>query len=140
MVVLVALPAYYFTAALMTLLGTMANDDMEAQQIGSFSFILLFLPIYLVMVIFPNPEGAVALAFTFFPPTSIIAMGIRSLVMVVPTWQVVVSMIISLVGGLFLTWLAGRAFRLSMLRYGQRLRLRELFRGGDAGRSAAPQS
>ncbi len=137
MIVLVAMPAYYFTAALMTLLGTMVNDDMEAQQIGSLSFILLFLPIYLLMVIIPNPDGAVALLFSFFPPTSIITIAIRSLLMVVPTWQVIVSMIISLIGGLFLTWLAGRAFRLSMLRYGQRLRVRELFRGHGANRSAA---
>jgi ABC-2 type transport system permease protein len=87
----------------------------------------------------PNPDGALALAFSFFPPTSIIAFGVRSLIMVVPTWQVVVSMIISLTGGLFLTWLAGRAFRLSMLRYGQRLRLSELFRN-DAADRTAPQS
>lgn len=137
MIVLVAFPAYYFTAALMTLLGTMANDDMEAQQISSLSFILLFLPIYLLMVIIPNPNGAVALFFSFFPPTSIITMGIRSLIMVVPTWQIVVSMIISLIGGLLLTWLAGRAIRLSMLRYGQRLRLSQLFRGDSTGRKAA---
>ena len=140
MIVLVAMPAYYFTAALMTLLGTMVNDDMEAQQIGSLSFILLFLPIYLLMVIIPNPDGAVAMLFSFFPPTSIITIAIRSLLMVVPTWQVVVSMIISFIGGLFLTWLAGRAFRLSMLRYGQRLRVSELFRGESASRSAAPRS
>jgi ABC-2 type transport system permease protein len=140
MIILVAFPAYYFTAALMTLLGTMANDDMEAQQIGSLSFILLFLPIYLLMVIIPNPDGAVAMFFSFFPPTSIITMGIRSLLMVVPLWQVIVSMIISLIGGLFLTWLAGRAIRLSMLRYGQRLRLSQLFRGDTTDSKAASQS
>ena len=140
MAVLVALPAYYFTAAMMTLLGTMVSDDMEAQQIGSLSFILLLMPIYLLMVIFPNPSGAVALFFSFFPPTSILTFGVRSLVMVVPTWQVILSMIISLIGGVILTWLAGRAFRLSMLRYGQRLRLGELFRGDGARRPAASQS
>ncbi len=137
MIILVALPSYYFVAALMTLLGTMANDDMEAQQIGSFGFIFLFLPIYLLVSILPNPDGVVALVFSFFPGTSIITMGVRSLVMVVPTWQVIVSMVIALVSGLFLTWLAGRAFRLSMLRYGQRLRLSELFRDKSAGRPAA---
>ena len=140
MIVLVALPAYYFTAALMALLGTMVNDDMEAQQISSLSFILLFMPIYLMMVILPNPNGLVAMLFSFFPPTSIVTIAIRSVIMVVPTWQVIVSMIISLIGGLFLTWLAGRAIRLSMLRYGQRLRLSELFRGDSANRKAASQS
>jgi ABC-2 type transport system permease protein len=140
MIILVALPSYYFVAALMTLLGTMANDDMEAQQIGSFGFIFLLLPIYLLMVIIPNPDGVVAMIFSFFPGTSIITMGVRSLVMVVPTWQVIVSMIIALLGGVFLTWLAGRAFRLSMLRYGQRLRLSELFRGKGANRPAASRT
>jgi hypothetical protein len=69
-------------------------------------------------------------------------MGIRSLLMVVPTWQAIASMVISLVGAVLLTWLAGRAIRLSMLRYGQRLRLSELFRGKTAGhrRAAASQS
>jgi ABC-2 type transport system permease protein len=89
------------------------------------------------MVILPNPDGVVALIFSFFPGMSIITMGVRSLVMVVPTWQVIVSMIVALASGLFLTWLAGRAFRLSMLRYGQRLRLSELFRDKSAGRPAA---
>jgi ABC-2 type transport system permease protein len=140
LIVLVSLPAYFFTAAMMTLLGTMANDDMEAQQIGSLAFIIPMLPIYLLMVILPNPDGVVALILSFFPPTSIITMGVRSLVMVVPTWQVIVSVIISLVSGVFLTWLAGRAIRLSMLRYGQRLRLSELFRGKTAGRPAASRT
>jgi len=140
MIILVSLPSYFFVAALMTLLGTMANDDMEAQQIGSFGFIFLFLPIYLLTVILPNPDGVVALVFSLFPGTSIITMGVRSLVMVVPTWQVIASMIISLSSGLFLTWLAGRAIRLSMLRYGQRLRLSELFRGKTTGRPAASRS
>jgi ABC-2 type transport system permease protein len=51
---------------------------------------------------------------------------LRSLLIVVPAWQVALSALISLVGGLILVWLAGRAFRISMLRYGKRLNLREL--------------
>jgi ABC-2 type transport system permease protein len=140
MIVLVALPAYYFIAALMTLLGTMASDDMEAQQISGLSFIILMLPVYLLMVIIPNPDGVVSLILSFFPATSILTMGVRSMIMVVPTWQVIVSMIISLAGAVLLTWLAGRAFRLSLLRYGQRLSLGEIFRGAGARRATASQS
>ncbi|MGD8584094.1 MAG: ABC transporter permease [Chloroflexota bacterium] len=140
MIILVSLPAYFFMAALMTLLGSLVSDDMEAQQIGSLGFIIPMMPIYLLMVIIPEPNGLVALILSFFPATAILTLGVRSLLMVVPIWQVIVSMIISLVSALFLTWLAGRAFRLSMLRYGQRLRLSELFHGDGARRPAASQS
>ena len=136
-VIIVALPAYLFMAALMSLIGSMLSDPTEAEQVGPMSMILIFLPVYLIVVIFNNPNGTVALLLTFFPPTSLVTIALRSLLMVVPAWQIALSALISLVGGLILVWLAGRAFRLSMLRYGKRLRLGELFgRSGAETRTA----
>ncbi|GMQ79000.1 MAG: ABC transporter permease [Anaerolineae bacterium] len=126
-VIIVALPAYLFMASLMSLIGSMLADPTEAEQVGPMSMILIFLPIYLIVVLFNNPNGTVALLLTFFPPTSLVTIALRSLLIVVPAWQVAFSALISLAGGLFLVWLAGRAFRISMLRYGKRLNLRELF-------------
>lgn len=126
-VIIVALPAYLFMASLMSLIGSMLSDPTEAEQVGPLSMMLIFLPIYLIVVIFNNPDGTVALLLTFFPPTSLVTIALRSLVMVVPAWQVALSALIALVGGLILVWLGGRAFRISMLRYGKRLSLGELF-------------
>jgi ABC-2 type transport system permease protein len=94
---------------------------------------LIFLPIYLIVILFDNPNGTVALLLTFFPPTSLVTIALRSLLIIVPAWQIALSALISLAGGLILVWLAGRAFRISMLRYGKRLNLRELFKrpGGE---------
>ena len=127
-VIIVALPAYLFMASLMSLIGSMLADPTEAEQVGPMSMILIFIPIYLIVVLFDNPNGTVALLLTFFPPTSLVTIALRSLLIVVPAWQVAISALISLAGGLILVWLAGRAFRLSMLRYGKRLNLRELFK------------
>jgi ABC-2 type transport system permease protein len=44
----------------------------------------------------------------------------------VPAWQIALSASVALACGVGAVWLAGKAFRLSMLRYGQRLRLRDL--------------
>lgn len=139
-VVAVALPAYVFVAALMALIGSMLSDATEAEQIGPMSMLLIFLPIYLLVVIFNNPNGAVALILSFFPPTSLVTIALRSAVMVVPEWQIALSALISLAGGVFLVWLAGRAFRRGMLRYGQRLTLRELFRRQETGQAVMPVS
>jgi ABC-2 type transport system permease protein len=136
-VIVVALPTYFFAATLMALIGSMLADTMEAQQAASLSMIFLFLPIYLIVPVIGNPDGLLAQALTFFPLTSLLTLGMRSLVMVVPTWQVAVAAVTALLGSLFLVWLASRAFRLSMLRYGQRLRLRELLRRGGSNRERA---
>jgi len=53
--------------------------------------------------------------------------GFRSLFSVVPLWQVAASVAIQTACAVGALWLAGRAFRLGMLRYGQRLRFSEIF-------------
>lgn len=126
MVVIVALPAYLLLAALTTTLGATLVETQEVQQLGGLAFFLLFLPLYLLVPLSQEPNGPLALAFSFFPFTSVVTIALRSLLMEVPTWQVGVAAAIALGSGLLMVWLAGKAFRLSMLRYGQRVRWREL--------------
>jgi ABC-2 type transport system permease protein len=49
----------------------------------------------------------------------------------VPAWQIALSLGILIVCAVGAVWLASRAFRLGMLRYGKKLSLRELLRGTD---------
>jgi ABC-2 type transport system permease protein len=138
-VVIVALPTYLCLAALMTMLGSTLVDSQEAQQIGPFFFLLLLLPVYVLVPIATNPNGTLALIFTLAPFTSIVTMGLRSLFAVVPAWQAAAATAVNLGLAAVLIWLAAKAFRLSMLRYGQRLRLRELFaRNNGAAKPASP--
>ncbi|MBN1657169.1 MAG: ABC transporter permease, partial [Anaerolineae bacterium] len=125
-VVVVALPAYLFLAALTTALGATLVEDQEIQQLGGLAFFLLFLPLYLLVPLSQEPNGTLALVFSFFPLTSVTTIALRCLLMEVPAWQVAVAAGIALASGVAMTWLAGKAFRASMLRYGQRVRLREL--------------
>lgn len=127
MIVVVALPAYLFIAALTTLVGSTLVESQEAQQAGALFFLPLFLPIYLVIPIIQNPNGLLSLGLSFFPMTSAVTVGIRSIFMQVPVWQIALSAAIALASGAVMVWLAGKAFRMSMLRYGQRLKWRELF-------------
>jgi ABC-2 type transport system permease protein len=45
----------------------------------------------------------------------------------IPIWQVIVSVAILVLSATAALWLAGRAFRLGMLRYGKRLHWKEIF-------------
>ena len=124
---LVMVPSFMAFAAFMTLVGSTLVDSQEAQQVGPLMFTVLFLPLYLFFFIAQSPNGVLSLAFSLFPLTSVPTMAVRSGFMQVPTWQYLLAAGIALASAVVLIWLAGKAFRLSMLRYGQRLRWGELF-------------
>lgn len=121
-------PVYLFMAAVMTAIGSTLVDSQDAQQAGPFYLLILYIPFFFLGAIAESPHGPVALALSFFPPTALTAFALRLLFDAIPAWQVIVSLLVSLAGGVGMIWLAGKVFRLSLLRYGQRLRWRELFR------------
>jgi ABC-2 type transport system permease protein len=132
-IVVVALPVYLFLAAFTTALSATLVETQEIQQLGGFSFLLLFLPLYLLVPLSRAPNGPLALALSFCPFTSVGTIAVRSLLQEVPSWQIAVAAAVALACGLVGVWLAGKAFRLSMLRYGQRLRWWELLPARSAG-------
>jgi ABC-2 type transport system permease protein len=114
-------------AAVMTLIGATLVDTQEAEQVGPLAFLVILIPLFLIIPIAANPNGALALILTFIPFTSVLTLAIRSIFIVVPAWQVLASCCISFICAGVTIWLAGKAFRLSLLRYGQRLKFREIF-------------
>jgi ABC-2 type transport system permease protein len=93
----------------------------------------LFLPLYVLPVLITQPEGTLALVFTYLPVTSVMTVGFLSIFREVPTHQIALSAGISALSGLGIVWLAARAFRIGMLRYGKGIRLREVFGRGGIG-------
>jgi len=139
LLLVVAAPSYLVIAVIMTMIGIAVSNQNEADQMGPFMFLIMLLPMYLILPIGKSPNGAVAIGLSLFPPTSVMAVAFRSLFREVPLWQILASAGIALVCGIVLVWLAGKALRTSMLRYGKRLRLGELFQGSGnraAGRSS----
>ncbi len=126
MVVAIAIPSYVLASALMTAIGSTVAQVQEGQQIGALFFMLFMIPLYAIMIIGETPNATPSVVLTLLPFTSLMTVGFRSLFSVVPLWQVAASVAIQTACAAGALWLAGRAFRLGMLRYGQRLSLREI--------------
>jgi ABC-2 type transport system permease protein len=124
---LIALPAYVLAIALMTAIGSIATKTEEGQSMSAIFFILHFAPLYVSWVFINDPHSPLGVVLSLLPFTSLLTVGMRNLFSIVPVWQIVISVIVQSVCALFALWLASRAFRLGMLRYGQRLRLPRLF-------------
>ena len=127
LILLVALPSYVFIAAAMTAIGASLIEGQEAQQVGPLFFLIIFLPTFLLIPIASKPDGAIAVVFSLIPGTSVVTLAIRNLFTQIPTWQYAAAAAIATLCAVVMIWAAGRAFRISMLRYGRRLNWRELF-------------
>jgi ABC-2 type transport system permease protein len=125
--VAIAIPAYVLATALMTAIGSMVTTTQEGQSVSAVFFILHFIPAYISLSFLNDPHSALAVLLSVLPFTSLLTVGMRNLLTIVPAWQVAVSIVVQVICALGAMWLASRAFRNGMLRYGQRLTFRRLF-------------
>jgi ABC-2 type transport system permease protein len=127
------LPAFVFIAAAMGAVGATATEMKEAQQVAGFFTIPIVIPYWFITAIMFNPNGGIAVAMSLFPLTAPLALPMRAVFTTIPAWQMIVSISMLTALAIFAVWLAGRIFRLGMLRYGKKVRLKEAFSRLKAG-------
>jgi ABC-2 type transport system permease protein len=127
-IIAIAIPAYVLASALLFALGATVAEPQEGQSLGAIFFMLHMIPLYLLVALIENPNGTLSVVLSLFPFTSLLAVGFRSMFAVIPFWQIAGSVAIQTMCALGAMWLAAFVFRLGMLRYGQRLKLSEIFR------------
>ena len=127
--VAVAIPAYVLASALMTAVGATVTSAQEGQSMGTLFSILHIIPVYVAgLVIVKAPSSSLPTVLSLLPFTALMTISLRNIFTVVPLWQVAASAAVQTVCAVGALWLAGRAFRLGILRYGQRLNWRELMK------------
>jgi ABC-2 type transport system permease protein len=75
-----------------------------------------------------NPNSPLSIGFSLFPFTAPLTLPLRSMLTNLPFWQIGLSIGLLFAAAAAAIWLASRAFRLGMLRYGKKLSLAEIFR------------
>jgi ABC-2 type transport system permease protein len=130
----ILLPTFVMVSAFMALIGATVTEAREGQQMIGLISLPIWIPYMLIGVIMENPNSPLTVGLSLMPLTSSLTMLIRQGVTIIPGWQIAVSAAILVISAIAAIWLAGRAFRLGMLRYGKRLTWREIFtrRGASA--------
>jgi ABC-2 type transport system permease protein len=125
--VLYFLLGYLLIAGCYAAVGAAVPSTQDANMlVGPITF-LSILPWMLLPVILSQPNGMVATVFSLIPFSAPMTMVMRLVLADVPAWQVVTSLALLALSAAGAIWLAARVMRLGMLRYGQRLNLREVF-------------
>jgi len=121
-----AIPCFILASALMVAAGATLTTSQESQSAGTFFSVLHALPLWLAWAIISSPHSALSVTLSFLPFSALLTVVLRNLFASVPTGQVAVALAAQTLYALAAIWLASRAFRLGMLRYGKRLGLRDL--------------
>jgi ABC-2 type transport system permease protein len=128
LILAVMLPTFVMLGGLMAAIGATVTESREGQQIVSLFTLPTWIPYFLIYPLMSSPNSPLALVMSFIPFTAPLTLIIRSGFTVLPFWQIAISVIILVACAAGSLWLAGRAFRLGMLRYGKRLPILDIFR------------
>jgi len=118
-----ALLGYAMYGAQMAGLGALVPDIKDSRGASVVILVPLIVVYVFLAVIVEMPNSLFAVAMSFFPLTSPVAMIARLTVTEVPTWQPVLAAVLQLLTAIAIVRLAARLFRAQILLSGQRFTL-----------------
>lgn len=119
---------YLLYGALFAAVGSAVDTPADAQQF----MMPIMLPIIgalmgLFLFVFEDPHGSISFWLSIIPFTSPIVMMGR-IGFGVPTWEIILSMVLLIGGLLFTLWIAGRIYRVGILMHGTKVNYKTLVR------------
>ncbi|WP_108866271.1 ABC transporter permease [Aquimarina aquimarini] len=119
---------YFLYSSIYAAIGAAVDSETDSQQFMLPIILPLMLGIYVgFFSVIENPHGTVATVFSMIPLTSPIVMLMR-IPFGVHWWEVLISMLLLIGSIIFITWLAGRIYRVGILMYGKKPTYKELFK------------
>ncbi len=118
---------YVFYSAILASIGAAVDSETETQQFMPIILLPLMLGFYGSLLTFENPEGPVAMWLSMIPITSPIAMVAR-IPFGVPTWQLIVSMVILIFSVILMVQISARIYRIGILMYGKKTNFKEIWK------------
>lgn len=122
------LGGFFLYGSLFAAAGASVDNIQDAQQLTLPISLPLLIPTILVMNIVQSPNSTLAVTLSMIPFTSPMSMLVRLSTTEVPTWQILVSISLLILGFLGCIWVASKIYRTGILMYGKKPGFKELWR------------
>jgi ABC-2 type transport system permease protein len=122
------IPSFALIGGMMAAIGGAVTELQEGQQIAGVLNLLFTFPLFLTGLVFANPNSPLLVFLSFWPTTSFVTITLRWGFAIIPLWHIVISWGFLGASAAVTIWAASRIFRIGMLRYGQRLSLKAVFK------------
>lgn len=116
---------YMLYSSLFAAVGAAVDNETDTQQFMMPITIPIILSIIMMQFVLREPDGTLSFWMSIIPFSSPIIMMAR-LPFGVPTWELVLSMVLLVLGFVATTWLAARIYRVGILMYGKKATYKEL--------------
>ena len=117
-----------FSSAFMAV-GAAVTQTKEAQALLLPIWMVMMLPMFVWFNVIREPNGAMAVGLSFFPPATPMMMVMRmGTGTPIPIWQYIATSFVLLISTAFCLFVAGRIFRVGMLWQGKIPKVSELIR------------
>lgn len=117
---------YFLFATLYAAIGSMVNNEKEAQNLVFPVMMFLIIPIMLMIWIIRSPNSSLSVILSLVPFFAPILMFLRINVLLPPFWQIAASLLILVLTILFMIWLVSKVYRVGILMYGKRPSFQEV--------------
>lgn len=125
---------FMLLTSILAAIGSTCNTTKEAQSLMTPVTILFVAPMMTWFILAQNPNGTLAVVFSFIPPITPMIMMLRIAASdELPILHILATIVLMLVSVPVVMWLAGKVFRTGILMYGKRPGLREILRWCKAG-------
>jgi ABC-2 type transport system permease protein len=114
--------------ALYAAIGSMFNTVQEAQQVAMFVQMAIVVGFFTLFAVMKDPTGSLAVTASMVPFVSPFVMPARWSLTAVPHSELAISLVLSVLALLAVTWIAGRIYRTGVLMYGKKPSLLEALR------------
>ncbi|MCA1558183.1 MAG: ABC transporter permease, partial [Acidobacteria bacterium] len=119
---------YFIYATIYALVGAMVTNTQEGGQIALPVIFLLMIGFYLSFAVMRSPNSSFSFWVSIIPFWTPITMMVRIATGQPPFWEIMLSILISIITIILLIWLAARVYRVGMLMYGKRASIPEVIR------------
>ena len=120
------LGGFLLYASLYAAAGSAVDSVQDGQQYNTIIMLPIILSIIVMMSVFNDPNSSLAFWTSVIPFTSPIVMMAR-IPFGIPTWEILLSLVLLYATFIFTTWLASKIFRVGIFMHGKRPSWRELW-------------
>jgi ABC-2 type transport system permease protein len=126
--ILFFLLGYFLYSTLYVIVGSMVDNEQDAQNVQMPIIIFLVIPMMIAPLILSSPDSTLSVVLSLIPLLTPIIMFLRITMLTPPFYQIATSIILTLLTIVFLVWIAARIYKVGMLIYGKKVSLPEIIK------------
>jgi ABC-2 type transport system permease protein len=117
---------YFLYGTMYSGIGSMVNNEKEAQQLVMPVTMFLIVPVMLMMFVIKSPDSTISVVLSLIPFFSPILMLLRVCILLPPFSQIAASIVLLVLTTVLMIWISAKIYRVGILMYGKRPGLSEI--------------